>query len=100
MLKISVQHSPGIATMKVEGKIVGPWASELEHVWRDLWIPIQQKQLRLDLREVTFVDKEGMQVLREIIGTTGAEILTDSPLSQYFAEQAKRGVKPQPEKEN
>ena len=48
--------------------------------------------LRLDIRGVSFADQKGAHILREIVRETGAEILSDSPLTQYFANQATSGA--------
>lgn len=77
-----------MATLKVEGKLVGAWAMELENIWQDLWTSARQKPLRLDICGVTFADHKGGQVLREIVKATGAKVVANSPLTQYFANQA------------
>ena len=89
-----------VATLKVEGKLVGPWAMELEKTWHDLWALAKQKSLRLDLRGVTFVDSNGARILREIVRATGAEVFADSPLTQYFANQARRDIALEPTEES
>ena len=89
-----------LATLKVEGKLVGPWAMELEKTWHDLWALAKQKSLRLDLRGVTFVDSNGARILREIVRATGAEVFADSPLTQYFANQARRDIALEPTEES
>jgi hypothetical protein len=88
-----------VATMRVEGKLVGPWARELGNTWRELWLAAQQKPLRLDLCGVSFVDGNGARILREIVRVTGAEVFADSPLTQHFANQAKSGTAPEPNEE-
>ena len=85
-----------VATMMVEGKLVGPWARELGNTWEDLWTAVQRKPLRLDLCGVSFVDGNGARILREIVRVTGAEVFADSPLTQHFAKQAKGGTVPEP----
>jgi hypothetical protein len=92
VLKISIKDDSPLATLKIEGKLVGPWAMELGRTWHDLWASASQMPLRLDIRGVTFSDREGTHILREIVRETGAEILSDSPLTQYFANQAKRAA--------
>jgi hypothetical protein len=42
----------------------------------------------LDICGVTFADHKGARILREIVKVTGAEVVSDSPLTQYFANQA------------
>jgi hypothetical protein len=92
VLKISIKEDVLAATLKVEGKVVGPWAVELGSTWHGLWSSTRQKRLLLDIRGVTFADQTGSQVLGEIVRATGAEILADSPLTQYFANRATAGT--------
>jgi hypothetical protein len=90
MLRVSIGQNAQVATLKIEGKIVGPWAMELGNTWQEMWAPTQEKPLLLDIRGVTFADSKGAHILRDIVKATGAEILSDSPLTRYFAEQATR----------
>ena len=92
MLKISIKDDSPVATLKIEGKLVGPWATELGRTWHDLWVSARRMPLRLDIRGVSFADQNGTHILREIVRETGAEILSDSPLTQYFANQATSGT--------
>ncbi len=96
MLKISIKDDSPVATLKIEGKLVGPWALELGRTWHDLWASAGQVPLRLDIRGVTFADWNGTHILREIVRETGSEILSDSPLTQYFANQATSGAALEP----
>src|ERR1700733_7566969 len=100
VLRISMEDDTPVATLKVEGRLVGPWAMELEKTWQDLGASAEQKSLRLDLRGVSFVDSDGARILREIVRATGAEVCADSPLTQYFANQAKGTIVPKPTEEN
>ncbi len=97
MLKISMKDDSPVATLKIEGKLVGPWAMELGRTWHDLWASSSQMPLRLDIRGVTFADQKGTHVLQEIVRETGAEILSDSPLTQYFANLATGAAAPEQE---
>jgi anti-anti-sigma regulatory factor len=92
MLRISMNHESALATLRVEGRVVGPWAAELGKTWRGLWASSKQPSLQLDLRGVTYVDSNGARILREIVKATGAKVFADSPLTKYFANQAKRDV--------
>jgi hypothetical protein len=87
-MRISMNDEAGVATLKVEGRVAGPWATELGRTWPDLCAPARQKRLRLDICGLTFADQKGSQILREIVRTTGAEVVADSPLTQYFANRA------------
>jgi hypothetical protein len=96
VLKISIKDDSPVATLKIEGKLVGPWALELGRTWHDLWASAGQMPLRLDIRGVTFADWNGTHILREIVRETGSEILAGSPLTQYFANQAMSGAALEP----
>jgi hypothetical protein len=92
VLRISIKDDLPVATLKIEGKLVGPWAMELGRTWRDLWVSASRMPLQVDIRGVTFADQTGTHILQEIVRETGAEILSDSPLTQYFANQATSGA--------
>jgi hypothetical protein len=88
MLRITVQEGARAQTIKLEGKIVGPWVEEFSRTWHSLAPSLGSKQLHLDLCGVAFVDANGKQLLREIYQRTNASFLADSPLTQYFADDA------------
>ena len=76
--------------MKLEGRIAGPEVAEFNREWHSLAPSLGSKKLSVDLRGVTFVDSDGRQLLHEIYEKTGADILADTPLTEYFAEEAMR----------
>jgi hypothetical protein len=90
MLRITVEGSEQTETIKLEGKIVGPWVEELSRTWHVLAPSLGRKQLKLDMRSVAFVNDKGRRLLREIYQHSNACFLADSPLTQYFADDAMR----------
>ena len=68
MLRISMNHETALATLKVEGRVVGPWAAELGKTWRGLWALCKQPTLRLDLRGVTYVDSTALEFFAKLSG--------------------------------
>jgi len=74
--------------MKLEGKLIGPWVTECRRAWLDLNPSLVRKKLTVDLCGVTFADDSGVALLHDIHHATGAEMLTGSPLTKHFAEQA------------
>lgn len=55
----------GSVVLKLEGKVRGPWVDEL----RELSSTILQEpaiRLALDLSEVSFIDTDGLKLLREL----------------------------------
>ena len=91
-MKITVLDSPDVVTVKPEGSISDAWVAEFRRTWQDLIPSLGSRKLRLDLCGVTFVDEDGRKLLAEIYGKTKAEILADSPLTKYFAEEAMRKI--------
>jgi hypothetical protein len=88
--RATVQDEPKGFTMKLEGRMVGPWVSECKQAGLALESSLAPKKLVLDLCGVTFVDEAGLQLLREIYSATRAEMIANSPLTKHFAAQAIR----------
>jgi ABC-type transporter Mla MlaB component len=91
MLRISIQELPDAVTMKLEGRVSGPWTAELSRAWQSLETSLGSKRLSVDLSGLDFVDVGGEELLREIHQKTRADFIADSPLAKYFAEQAMSG---------
>jgi ABC-type transporter Mla MlaB component len=67
MLRISQINSHGlIPTLKVEGKLRGPWVPELARACDEL--QGSSGCLSLDMSAVTFVDTPGVELLRGLLG--------------------------------
>ena len=73
--------------IKLEGRIAGPWAAELDRLWEQTGPALAARQLSLDIRETTFADAAGIRALRAIYSQTKAAILTGTPWTQYLAEE-------------
>jgi hypothetical protein len=71
MLRIvSLTDGHGTATLVLEGQLIGPWVEELRRVGDDL-------------RGVTFIDRDGVEVVRSLAGRHA--VITNSSL--FVAEQ-------------
>ena len=89
-MRISVQEEPKVITLKLEGKLAEPFTTELDRAWRSLVPALGSKLLCVDLCDVTYMDAAGMQLLAEIHRKTNADLVADTPLTKYFAEEARR----------
>ena len=88
MLRITLEEKDaGFFTLKLEGRIVGPWAAELDRFWEQTSPAMKAKHLSLDLRDTTYVDAAGIRILRAIYSQTGAQILVPTDWAHYLAEK-------------
>jgi ABC-type transporter Mla MlaB component len=71
MLKITVQDQPEQVTLKLEGKLIGAWVTELENTWRTVNSILVGRSLYLDLNAVDQVDEAGKYLLA-LIARSGA----------------------------
>jgi len=62
---IDAEGSDSNRTLKLEGKILGPWVDELGRACEVSGLP--QHCLRLDLAAVTFVDSIGLKLLDDLL---------------------------------
>jgi anti-anti-sigma regulatory factor len=86
-LKITVHENDEAVEIILEGRVAGPWVAELSHTWLDLTATLNGRSLSIDLRNVTYSDAKGKQVLQDIYVQTGARLVTSTPLTQYLAEE-------------
>jgi hypothetical protein len=62
MLKISQARTPNHSvTLKLEGRVVGPWVEELRRICEPLLE--EQHEVNLDLADVSYADGEGVATL-------------------------------------
>ena len=90
MLRITIDSQSEIATLRLEGKLSGPWVSELQHSWDELRCEAPQRPVAVDLSEVTYVSPEGKTLL-ESIWREGAKLESCSLLTGFLLKQIKNG---------
>ena len=84
MLRIwSVEPPEGTVILRLEGRLIGPWVEELRRSC-DRVLPAGVK-LTLDFSEVSFVDRNGIELIRTL-GKRNVALLNCSP---FVAEQLK-----------
>lgn len=86
-LKITIQNSEKEIEITLEGRVAGPWVAELNRVWVETAPQLGNRTLSIDLRNVTYADAPGKQLLREIYSRTHARLVASSPWAQYLAEE-------------
>ena len=86
-LRITVQERENSIEVTLEGRLAGPWVVELSGAWRETAPRLGSRQLSLNLRDLTYSNEQGKQVLREIVAQTSAEILAGNPFTKYLAQE-------------
>jgi anti-anti-sigma regulatory factor len=89
MLRITIHEDDKEIGMTLEGRIAGPWVEELNQAWLETASRLGGKKLSLDLRNVTYSDAGGTQVLRDIYARTNAELVAGTLWAEYLAEEIK-----------
>jgi anti-anti-sigma regulatory factor len=85
MLRIVALEQPGEGTtLTLEGRVIGPWVAELRASC-DRILASGSTPLALDLGEVAFVDRDGVQLLKALID--GGVRVVNRPA--FVAEQLK-----------
>lgn len=80
MLKITPIHNATGTVLKLEGKLLAPWAAEVSAACADA--ACRSESVHLDLSELSFVDREGLALLREL-AQRGVKIVS---CSRFVAE--------------
>jgi len=80
MLRIEpVETSSGHCLLRLEGEVLGPWVDEMSRAC-DQALATGAK-LTLDLTDVTFLDRQGIELFRRLI-KAGVVVLNCSPFLQ------------------
>ena len=83
MLKISEPTASHDVTLKLEGRLIGPWVNELREVCEVLLA--SERRLALNLAEVEFVERNGVALL-SALQSRGVSLAECSP---FLREQLK-----------
>jgi hypothetical protein len=89
-LRITIEESAEATDIKLEGRIAGLWADELRRTWLEILPLPSARKLTINLRDTTYADADGIQVLREICSKHPAQLVTSTPWTQYLAEEVTR----------
>ena len=86
MLKISEPIANHATTLKLEGRLVGPWVNQLREICEALLA--QEQRVTLDFTDVIYADRSGVSLLVNLRGR-GVELANCSP---FLDEELKSGV--------
>lgn len=85
MLRITSNLDSDPIVLKVEGKLKGPWVTELEHCWQSARATCPGHRLRIELNDITFVEDRGKILLTEMLHS-GVELIATGPMMKSILE--------------
>ena len=88
MLKVTTTTQNQTITLKVEGKLAGPWVDELTRVWDDA-TRMKRSGYVVDLRSVTFIDNSG-QALLATMTRQGARLIATDCLNRTIVDEIQK----------
>ena len=92
MLRLSYYCSDGGERWNLSGQLSGPWVDEMRTVWRRIREHTPRARAIVDLKEVTFIDEAGEQLLAEI-ESAGAEFVAAGVEHKHLLANLKAGTK-------
>ena len=94
MLKITTLIHAESTTLRLEGRLAGPWVQELERCWDSIVGTMTTHPLTVDLSAVTYVDSDGKDLLKKI-HRQGAKLIASGCLTRCLVNEivhvARRG---------
>jgi len=89
MLRITVRDMLGAITLKLEGGLSGPWLQELGECWQRTLACKDKPALRVDLSELTVIDRAGEACLANMY-RHGAEFISNDCLTEVIVAEITR----------
>jgi len=90
VLKITITETATDRRWIVQGRLVGPWVSELRTTWKRAHRSDDKRACIIDLNDVTFIDKSGERLLRAMC-KKGAQLIARGVYVKHVLEQVKIG---------
>ncbi len=89
MFKISTVDTPSRRRLVVEGSLIGPWITELRTAWRNAIRDLDGRKLRIDLRSVTVISREGAGAIFDLM-KQGAKFSSGGICTKYMVKRLAR----------
>jgi hypothetical protein len=86
MLRVTVEERGERVIFRLEGKLKGPWVTELERCWRSTSGHVTGKTFGADLDGVDFIDDQGKALLKEM-AKAGVELIATESMMRSTIQQ-------------
>ena len=77
MLRITVHKNAQTARLQLEGRLAGPWVTELDECWRGTFASESQPNIEVDLTGLISIDPAGKACLAELHRRGAAFVVAD-----------------------
>jgi hypothetical protein len=92
VLKIAITDLSDEQRWTLQGQLVGQWAAELRSTWREAHHAEDTRKRIVELIEVTSIDRNGEEVLAEIM-SQGAEFVSGDVYTKHLLRNLRRELK-------
>jgi len=89
MFRISVIDTRAQRRLVLEGKLIAPWTSELQSVWKSAGEDLRGRKLVIDLTNVTVIGPDGESTLFELM-RNGARFSCGGVLTKHVLKRLAR----------
>ncbi|HMD83313.1 MAG TPA: hypothetical protein VKO18_01280 [Terriglobia bacterium] len=86
MLRITIDKNARATTLRLAGRLTGPWVYELERTWHAVTSDPTDGRVSVDLTDVTFVGEEGKKLLEAMYGE-GAKLKASGCATRRLVEE-------------
>ena len=90
MLKVTTTNQNQTITLKLEGKLAGPWVQEVTRVWVDT-AQSPRSDYVVDLRSATFIDSPGKALLTTM-SQQGAQLIAADCLTRNIVDEIQNQI--------
>jgi len=95
VLKITITETPTEIRCVLQGRLFGPWVSELRSIWRRVTRTRNGRTCIVELNDVTFIDRGAAKLLRTM-SREGAQFIANGLYTKHVLEglkiSGKRGL--------
>jgi len=92
VMKIAITDLSDEQKWSVQGQLVGEWAAELMSTWKKTHHAGDPRRTIVDLIEVTSIDRNGEDVLAELM-SQGAEFISGDVYTEHLLRKLRRELK-------
>lgn len=86
MLRITADDHAGVLTLRLEGRLEGPWVRELERCWSSVLAAVDESTISVDLTGVTYIGAAGKAQLANMY-ERGAQFIADDCMTRAVVEE-------------